>query len=50
MATRRQPLMDANPGLFFGVMIFLVCLVGGGVAMYAGTQLVGGEQARRRGG
>jgi plastocyanin len=45
MATRRQPLMNANPGLFFGVMIFLVCLVGGGAAMYAGTQLVGGEQA-----
>jgi plastocyanin len=44
MATRNQPLMSSNPALFFGVVMFLIFAVGGGAAMYAGTQLVGGEQ------
>ena len=42
MATRNQPLMNANPALFFGAVLFLVCLIGGGALMYAGSQLVGG--------
>ena len=45
MATRSKPLIDSNPALVLGVIVFLVFLVGGGAAMYALAPLVDSDTA-----
>ena len=40
MATRRQPLMNSNPALFFGVLTLIVFFAAGAGAMLALAPLV----------
>ena len=44
MATRRQPLMNSNPSLVFGVIVLLVFAIGGGAIMFAIAPLLGSDE------